>query len=330
MQLLIIGGTRFLGRALVETAVSAGHTVTLFNRGRSHPGLFPEVETIIGDRDGGLAQLAGRQWEAVIDTCGYVPRIVGDSVNFLAEAVGHYTFISTISVYANETEVGIHEGSEVGSLADESTEVINGETYGPLKVLCERAVTARMPGRSLLVRSGLIVGPHDLSDRFTYWPYRVAQGGEILAPGRPDYPVQIVDVRDIAAWTLQATEAGLSGPYNVTGPESRLTMGQVLHSCQQVSGVEATFTWVSDAFLEAQQVAAYTQMPLWIPERYLGMSQVDCRKALAQGLAFRPLSETVRDTLAWAQERPSTYTWRGGLTPAREAELLRLWRETAP
>ena len=329
MKLLILGGTRFLGRALVEAGLAAGHELTLFNRGRSNPGLFPDVAEIHGDRDGGLAVLAGRQWDAVIDTCGYVPRLVRASVEFLKDEVGHYTFVSSISVYADFSTVGMDESAPVGTIEDETIEDITGESYGPLKALCEQAVDTVMGvEHALHIRAGLIVGPYDLSDRFTYWPHRVAQGGDVLAPGNPEAPVQIVDVRDLAAWMIRATERGLSGAYNATGPTYDLTMQDVLVTCKTVSNSDANFVWVSDAFLQENEVGAYVEMPLWIPAEpdYAGFDRVNCQRAWQAGLTFRPLAETVKDTLAWSRKRPSDYHWRGGLKPEREAELLQKWR----
>ena len=328
MKLLMIGGTRFLGRALVEAGQAAGHELTLFNRGQSNPGLFPDVEELHGNRDGGLEILAGRQWDAVIDTCGYVPRLVRASAEFLKDAVKHYTFISSISVYADFATVGMDESAPVGQIEDETTEQITGESYGPLKALCEQAVSEVMgTERALHIRAGLIVGPYDLSDRFTYWPYRVAKGGDVLAPGQPDAPVQIVDVRDLAEWIIRAVVAGLSGPYNATGPKGKLTMQEVLASCKTVSGSDANFIWVSDAFLQENEVGAYVEMPLWIPAtpEEAGFDTVNCQKAFQDGLVFRPLAETAQDTLTWLQTRPSDYQWRGGLKPQREAELLQKW-----
>ncbi|KAA3660357.1 MAG: NAD-dependent epimerase/dehydratase family protein [Chloroflexi bacterium] len=328
MKFLIIGGTRFLGRAIVDAALAAGHEVTLFNRGKSNPDLYDGVERLVGDRDGGLDVLKGRKWDAVIDTCGYVPRLVQDSAEFLADAVDHYTFISTISVYSEHNLVGMDEDAPLGTMEDETVEEINGETYGPLKVLCEKVADEAMNGRVLHVRSGLIVGPHDISDRFTYWPYRVAKGGDVLAPGKPDAPVQFIDVRDIAEWTIRATEQRLTGPYNVTGPDYTLTMQAVVNSCRDVSGSDAQFTWVSDEFLQKNEVGAYVEMPLWVPsEGYAGFSTVNCQKAFAAGLTFRPLAQTVQDTLTWLQSRPADYEWRGGLKLEREAKLLQKWRE---
>ena len=326
MKLLIIGGTRFLGRAVVDAALVAGHEITLFNRGQSNPELYAELEKLQGDRDGGLDILQGRHWDAVIDTCGYVPRLVHDSAEFLADAIDHYTFISTLSVYSDSQLIGMDEEAPVGTLEDETVEEVTGETYGPLKVLCEKAATKAMNGRALHVRAGLIVGPYDLSDRFTYWPYRVDQGGEILSPGDPESPVQFIDVRDIAQWTVKATEAKLTGPYNVTGPDYQLSMRTVLETCQAVSGSKAQFTWVSEQFLGEHEVGAYVEMPLWVPAEYAGFGTFNCHKAIDAGLTFRPLDETVKDTLNWQATRPEDYQWRGGLKPEREAELLQLWR----
>lgn len=326
MQLLILGGTVFLGRALVDAALAAGHEVTLFNRGKSNPGLYPAVETLIGDRDGGLDVLAGRRWDVVVDTCGYVPRLVRDAAVRLADVVDLYVFISSQSVYADASVVDQDETAAVGTLDDESVEEITGETYGPLKALCERAATEAMHGRCLNVRSGLLVGPHDPSDRFTYWPVRVAHGGEVLAPVTPDLPVQLIDVRDMADWILRAAASGLAGTYNVTGLEPAVTLGDVLETARVVSGSDARFTWLSEAFLNAHEVAFWTELPLVIPgEAYAGFSTFNIDRALATGLTFRPLVETVRDTLAWAAERPSDRRWRAGLAPEREGELLAAW-----
>ncbi len=296
MKLLILGGTKFLGRHLVEAALARGHEVTLFNRGQHNPGLFPQVETLIGDRDGKLDALRGRRWNAVIDTSGYVPRIVRMSAELLADAVEHYTFISTVSVYRLD-KPAVDEQGAIGTIEDETNEEFLGPNYGPLKALCERAVQTALPGRSLIVRPGLIVGPHDSTDRFTYWPQRVARGGEVLAPGRSDVPIQVIDARDLAEWTVKMTEAQNTGVYNATGPASPMTLEQVLQECRTASESDATFTWVSDAFLEEQKVGPWLEIPLWIPEAYVmpgedkpsvGLFQIDCSKAIAAGLSFRP------------------------------------------
>ena len=325
MELLIIGGTRFLGRALVDEARVAGHTVTLFNRGRSNPALYPDVEQLHGDRDGGLAALAGRRWDAAIDTCGYVPRVVRAAAEFLAPAIDHYTFISTMSVYAEPLAEGTDEAAPVGTIPDESIEEITGGSYGPLKALCERAATEAMDGRALHVRSGLIVGPHDASDRFSYWPARVARGGEMLAPVSPGYGVQFIDVRDLAAWTLRATAARLTGAYNVTGPERPLPIGRLLDAARDLTGSDARFTWVPDDFLTAHDVGPYVELPLWVPADAGGFNSFNINRALAAGLTFRPVTETIADTLAWLATRPDDTVWRAGLTAEREAQLLAEW-----
>jgi 2'-hydroxyisoflavone reductase len=323
----MIGGTVFLGRHIVDIALARGHEVTLFNRGQHNPELFPQVEKLRGDRDGGLDVLRGRTWDAVVDTCGYVPRRVRASAEFLANAVAHYTFISSISVYADTRVAGIDERYPVGKIADETVEDITGETYGPLKALCEQAAEQALPGRALHVRAGLIVGPNDPTDRFTYWPVRVAHGGDILAPHRPDYPIQFLDVRDLSAWIVRAAEQRLVGPYNTTGPDYRLTLGQLLSASQAESQSDARLVWADEKFLLDSKVAPWMEMPLWIPDSdpdSVGFSTINCGKAIATGLTFRPLAETVRDTLAWAATRPADHKWRAGLTAEREAELLKV------
>ncbi len=328
MKLLVIGGTRFLGRAIVNDALAKGYKVTLFNRGQSNPDLYSgEVETLIGDRDGGLAVLNGRSWDAVIDTCGYFPRLVRDSATLLADAVQQYVFISSISVYTEEAmqKPGVDENTAVGTIEDETIEKITGESYGPLKALCEQAAEAAMPGRVLNVRAGLIVGPYDLSDRFTYWAYRVAQGGEVLAPEDPGYDVQLIDVRDLAQWILHMVEVQKSGTYNVTGRAGEVTLGDVLTTSREISGSDATFTWVSETFLKENEVAPWTQLPMWLGSQVPGISLVSCEKAFADGLKIRPLDETIRDTLTWQATRQADHEWRAGLSREREVELLEKW-----
>ena len=330
MRILILGGPKFLGRHLIEAALRRGHSLTLFNRGQTNPKLFPQVEKLHGNRDGGLDALRGRRWDAVIDTCGYVPRIVSASAQLLAGAAEYYAFISSLSVYANFHTAGMDESGQLGKLADESVEEITGETYGPLKALCEQAVELAFPGRALQVRAGLIVGPHDPSDRFTYWLVRLARGGEVLAPGTPQYLTQFVDVRDLAEWVIHMAENRRAGAYNATGPYQPLPLGDLLEACRLVSGSDALLSWVSEEFLLEQKVAPWSELPLWIPESdpdSVGFSTTNCEKALAHGLRFRALEETLRDTLAWAQTRPADWAWRAGLSPQREAELLSAWRE---
>ncbi|MBI1742816.1 SDR family oxidoreductase [Candidatus Acetothermia bacterium] len=329
MKFLILGGTIFLGRHLVDAALASGHTVTLFNRGQHNADLYPNVEKLRGNRDGDLNALKGRRWDAVIDTCGYVPRVVKASAEFLANSVDHYTFISSISVFADFSKPDMDESAPVGKLKDESVEQITGETYGPLKALCEQAAERAMPGRMLNVRPGLIVGPHDPSDRFTYWPARIAQGGEVLAPGQPEYLVQIIDGRDLAQWTLKMVEQKKIGIYNATGPEYTLTLGTVLEGCKAVSKSDARFVWVDEKFLLESKVTPWTEIPLWVPQEKdnAGFSAVNCQKAITAGLKFRPIAETIRDTLAWNTTRPSNTERRSGLKPEKEKELLQNWQK---
>jgi 2'-hydroxyisoflavone reductase len=329
MRLLILGGTVFLGRALVEAALQHGHDVALFNRGHTNPDLFPEVEKLRGDRSVDLSVLDGRRWDAVIDTSGYVPRVVRASAKKLAQTVDHYTFVSTISVYADTGQPGLREDAAVGTLADPTVEQVTGETYGPLKALCEQAVGEVMPGRALIVRPGLIVGPHDPTDRFTYWPVRVAEGGAVLAPGRPGRPVQIIDVRDLAEWLVRGAQEGLTGVYNATGPAQRTSMADLLAACKASSGSDATFEWVDDAFLLERGVAPWSDLPLWIPDsagEHIGMLAVDNSRALAAGLMFRSLEEVVATTLDRARGQRGPHEWKAGLARERESALLNEWR----
>ncbi len=334
MNLLIIGGTRFLGRALVESALRRGHTLTLFNRGQSNPGLFPNVEQIHGDRLVSLEPLAGRTWDAAIDTCGYTPKEVSTAARFLAGAVQHYTFVSSISVYAGLGLYPLDENSPVAQLPPGADPYapFNIEYYGPLKALCEQAAEQAMPGRVLNVRPGLIVGPWDPTDRFTYWPWRVAQGGEVLAPSRPDYPTEFIDARDLADWMIAMIEQGRVGTYNATGPRHPLPFGELLDLCRQAAASDARFTWVSEAFLLQNGVQPWSEVPLWIAETGPegGLVETSIEKAVRAGLTFRPTLETIRDTLAWAQSRPADHRWRAGLSRERETQLLEKNRGIAP
>ena len=326
MNILIIGGTKFLGRHLVNSALARGHNITLFNRGQTNPNLFPSVETVIGDREHDIDNLSGRTWDAVIDTCGYVPRIVGVSGVGLKRSVSRYVFISTLSVHADNREIGIAEEYPVGKLEDESVEEITGETYGPLKALCEKTILDLYAERGLVVRPGLIVGPNDPTDRFTYWPVRVAKGGDVLAPEKPEVPVQIIDVRDLADFTIKLIEDKASGIYSATGPDHELTFGAMLETCKQVSESDANIHWASVEFLKKNKVEEWSDMPVWVPdnEEYAGFSRFDVSKGIKAGMKFRPLAETVRDTLTWANTRPPDHEWHAGLKSEREQELLNL------
>jgi 2'-hydroxyisoflavone reductase len=323
MELLLIGGPRFLGRAIIDAALAAGHKVTMFNRGRTNPDTYPEVERLLGDRNGGLETLQGRRWDAVVDTSGYFPRVVRQSAEMLKQAVGRYAFISTISVYAEPLVPNADESAPVATLVDESAEEITGETYGGLKVLCERAVQEVYGDKALIVRPGLIVGPHDPSNRFTYWVTRTAAGGRVLAPDDRSAPVQVIDVRDLAEWTVRMLEDGANGVYNATGPATLLTFAETLEACREATRSDAEFVWVAPQFLLDQGVAPWTEIPLWVAGDD-ALNQVSIERAAAMGLTFRPLGATIADTLAWAKTQEETDPPRAGLTRAREAELLRL------
>jgi 2'-hydroxyisoflavone reductase len=320
-----------LGPALVEAARARGHILTLFNRGKTHPELFPDLEKLHGDRDGHLEVLAGRRWDAVIDTSGYVPRIVRQSAELLAPSVGHYTFISTISVYADGLKPGMDESAPLETVPDPRSEDVP-KYYGGLKVLCERTVEAALPGRAAIIRPGLIVGPRDPTDRFTYWPVRIARGGSVLAPGDGSDPVQFIDVRDLATWTLDVATLRLTGTYNATGPAEPLLMRALLDACLKASSGPAQLVWVDTAFLEREKVAPWSDLPVWVPGQgdSAGITRIDCRHAIARGLRFRPVAETIRDTLDWWAALPEERRakLRAGLPQEREAALLAAWAKT--
>ncbi len=333
-SLLILGGTGFLGPHVVESALARGYTVTLFNRGKTNAHLFPELEKLRGDRDGGLDELraavdGGRRWGAVIDTSGYVPRIVRDSATLLAPATDHYVFISSISVFAETDKVGLDESSAVAVLEDPTVEEVTGETYGALKALCEAAAEEAMPGRTTNVRPGLIVGPGDPTDRYTYWPARLDRGGTTIAPGRPEDPVQFIDARDLAAWLVTCVEAGHVGVYNATGPAEQTTIGALIEECRAAAGSDAELVWIDADFLAEREVLPWVHMPVWIPPESPegGIGQVSIAKALAAGLSLRPGRETAEDTLLYWRGLPEERraTPRAGLDPAKEAEVLEAW-----
>jgi 2'-hydroxyisoflavone reductase len=337
MKLLVLGGTKFLGRAAVEAALARGHEVTLFNRGRTHPELFPEAEKLRGDRDGDLDALAGRRWDAVIDPSGFVPRVVRASGELLADNVEHYVFVSSISVYA-ELERGYDESAPLAELADPASEEVMRD-YGALKVACERVVEELFPGRSALVRAGLIVGPHDPTDRFTYWPVRLARGGDVLAPAPPDQPWQFVDVRDLGAWLVRGCETRSAGVFNATGPVGGTTAGEVIDACRIAGGADAVVTWVDESFLREHEIGEWMELPLWVAQagEDANLHTANIRRVVAAGLTTRPIEETVRDTLAWATTRDGPgvgtaamgATEGVGLAPEKERRLLAAWRGRA-
>jgi 2'-hydroxyisoflavone reductase len=324
MHTLLLGGTVFLGRHIVKAALARGHVITLFNRGRQNPDLFPEVEKLRGDRDGDLAALHGRRFDTVIDTSGFRPEQVRATAELMNGVASHYTFISTISVYREFPP---------GEAFDETAPVAEGnDGYGPLKARCEEVLEDTLSARVAHVRPGLIVGPHDPTDRFTYWPRRIARGGDVLAPGRPNRSVQFIDVRDLAEWCVRLAEQRRAGVYNAVGPASAVTMREVLDHCQAVAGDDTKFVWIADERLVSEGVEPWTELPLWIPERdsrFGGMLLGDNRRALTAGLTFRPIVETIQATLEWdraEENRMGTPTRITSIAPEREAELLARYR----
>ena len=333
-KVLILGGTRFLGVALVEAALAKGWELTLFNRGKSNPGLFKgrPLEEIHGDRNvaADVQKLAGRKWDAVIDTSGYFPRQVRAAAEVLAGNVGQYVFISSISVYASPMKAGMDETATVARLAPGTdVDAINdiGEgNYGALKLLCEEAAEKAMPGKALNIRPGYIVGTRDGSDRFTYWPVRLRKGGEVLVPGKPSDPLQFIDVRDLGDWTIRMVEAGKNGVYNATGPKERLEMKAFLEACRKETGGKATFTWASEAKLKEAGIDAQAEFPIWVSTlgEEAGIGDVSIARALKAGLTFRPLADTIQSTLAWWDSLPEERRAkaRAGLAPEKEAAAL--------
>src|SRR6185369_3103871 len=341
MKLLIIGGTRFVGRHLVAAALSRGHEVTLFNRGNSPMFARPAgVDVIVGDRNTDLDRLQGRQWDAVVDTCGYLPSSVKAAAELLFGAVDRYVFISSQSAYADVSVPGVVETSPLATLTseqlaeayrtDSSGYPSYGALYGGLKALCEQTIEQVMPGRALIIRPGLIVGPYDYTDRFAYWVWRVSRGGEVLSPGKPEKSLQFIDARDLAEWTVKMVEDGMVGVYNASGVPNTVTMKLLLDECKEVAGSDAEFIWVDEAFLLAEKVAPWSDMPLWMPEEaapdFKGFMFVDCEKAVAAGLRTRSLGETISDTFNWwkserADERPAA-----GIDREKERMVLGKWK----
>lgn len=314
MKLLVLGGTKFLGRGVVEAA--RDHEVTLFNRGQTNPELFPEVEKLRGDLTGDLDALGGRSWDAAIDLDPtQLPRHTRRRAEALVDSVGHYVFVSTISVYSDMSKP-IDEGSPLFEPPDPEPETFDAELYGNLKVGSERAVQDVFGERAAIARAGLIVGPHDPTDRFTYWPRRLAEGGDVLAPGSPSQRVQLIDARDLGAFLVHLAEQRTSGVFNSTGPAEPLTLGETL---ERIGGADR-LVWVDDQTLLDAGVGPWMELPLWLPgEEYAGILVADISRALAAGIAFRPLEETARDTLAWSREAGEQ---RPTLSREKERELL--------
>lgn len=339
LRILILGGTGFTGPFQVRYALERGHKVTVFNRGKTHPGETPkEVEQLIGDRNGQLDALKNRQWDVVIDNPTMLPAWVRDAAKILKGNVERYVFISTISVFADTSKAGIEESAPLAKYtgADPMKEtrdtVIASKfaLYGPLKALSEQEAEKWFPKQTLVIRPGLIVGPRDETDRFTYWPVRIDRGGEVLAPGNPTDPVQFIDGRDLAEWVIRMVEQRETGVYNATGPAKPLGVGAMLEGIKAANKSNANFTWVNADFLEAQKVAPWSDMPVWVPPRgeEAGMGRISIQWALGKGLTFRPLAETARDTLAWFKSQPAErQKLKAGLSPEREAEVLAAWHK---
>jgi 2'-hydroxyisoflavone reductase len=338
LRILILGGTGFTGPQQVRYALDRGHKVTVFNRGKTHPGELPkEAEQLIGDRNGQLDALKGRTWDVVIDNPTSIPVWVRDAAQVLKGNVDRYVFISTISVYSDNSKPGMDEtgplakytGPDAMKETQATLKASNYGLYGPLKALSEAEVEKWFPGKALIIRPGLIVGPGDESDRFTYWPVRVARGGEVLAPGNPTDPVQFIDARDLAEWTIRMVEQGTTGIFNATGPKSTLTMGQMLGGIKKVTKTDARFTWVDADFLAAQKVSPWSDMPVWVPPKgdEAGFSRISVKRAVDKGLTFRSVPDTTRATLDWFRKQSAERQakLRAGIQPEREREVLAAW-----
>jgi 2'-hydroxyisoflavone reductase len=338
LRILILGGTGFTGPYQVRYALSRGHKVTTFNRGKTHPGELPkEIEQLMGDRNGQLDALKGRTWDVAIDNPTTLPDWVRDAAEILKGNVERYVFISTISVYADTSKgademapLANYEGADPYKETLQAMKASGYKTYGPLKALSEKEAEKWFPGKALIIRPGLIVGPRDETDRFTYWPVRIDRGGEVLAPGTPNDPVQFIDARDLAEWTIRMVENRETGIYNATGPAKPLVIGEMLDQIKGAFNSDATFTWVPADFLEKQKVEAWSDMPVWTGEES-GMARTDITRALAKGLTFQPLAETARDTLAWFKSQPQDRQskLRAGLTPERGSGSARALAQAA-
>ena len=327
MRLLILGGSVFLGRALTDAALDKGHGVTHFRRGTSGPA-DPRVETLAGDRSGDLAPLDTRSFDAVADTSGYLPQVVRSSAEKLRDRTERYLFVSSISVYERFARHGVTEDDPVAATVDPLPEVMTPDQYGALKAMCEAVVREVFSQRALIVRPGLIVGPYDATDRFTYWPHRVALGGRVAAPVRPGLAIQYIDVRDLAEWMIALLEGAAAGTFNATGLPGTATFGELLETCRHASASDARFEWMDAAFLARHGAAPWSKMPLQVPEddpAMKGFASVSVARALAAGLRYRSQAQTVADTLAWSRTRPPDHSWKAGLGADEEQALLAAW-----
>ena len=339
LRILVLGGTGFIGPKVVEYALARGHTITLFNRGRTNTHLFPEVEKLKGDRDGDLVSLQGKEWDGVIDNSGYIPRHIRDSAELLRNQVGRYLFTSSVAAYASFEKPGIDVDHPGGTLADPTREDFSMVTYGPFKILGENTVKEIYGNRATVVRPGYVVGPGDTSDRWTYWPVRVDRGGEMIAPGTPEDPIQIIDVRDLAGWMVRLLENDTAGTFNGVGPQEPIPFGRMLEIAREVSGADTQFTWVEPEFLLEHELA----FPVWgAPEVAKGAPHaplptrnnihlVSNQRSVASGLTYTDVTATTRDTLAWWKTLPEERraNARAFVDPNREAEVLAAWHAHA-
>lgn len=332
LTILMLGGTGYIGPHMVSEFLRRGHQVTLFNRGRTNEDLFPDLETLIGDRDGGLDVLKGRKWDAVVDNSGYVPRHVEDSAKLLSSAVSHYVYISTISVYASFAMPN-DENSPLGTMPDESVEEVTGETYGPMKALCEaRARAAIGDDRLTILRPTYICGPGDRTDRFSWWPVRTMRGGDMLWPGSPADPIQIIDVRDLANFTVDCVEKKIAGVYNTVTPKGSYTIGDLMNDSVAVTAADMDPVWVGSSFLDDVELPDGQSIPIWSSP--LGdakdVAMIDGTRARAKGLHNRPPRETCRDIVTWWKTLPADRqgAMRAGLSPSTEADIIANWAES--
>jgi 2'-hydroxyisoflavone reductase len=329
MRILILGGTGFIGPHMVAEALRRGHDVTLFNRGRTNSKLFPDLVTLVGDRDNALDSLKGQSWDAVIDNSGYVPRHVEDSARLLASAASHYVYTSTISAYASLANP-VDEDAPLARIDDESVEEVTNGTYGPLKALCEkRAAEEFGDDRLTIIRPTYICGPGDRTDRFTYWPARTLLGGEMLWPGTPNDKTQIIDVRDLANFTIDVCEKRIMGTYNAVTPAGSFSMGDLLADSLGVTAADMTPVWMDYEFIQTQNTGSGNAFPIWSPPlpENAGDAFVSGERAVSKGLKNRPTRETARDTVSWWKTLPAERRakMQAGLSPEIETRILANW-----
>lgn len=341
LKILVLGGSRFLGRTFVEEALKRNHEVTIFNRGIQSPGM-KDIEILYGNRFGNLKALQNRNWDAVLDTSGFIPYTVQNTTNLLKDQVNHYTFISSISVYQDWVEENLDENYPVLEMSLEEANKLSIDADGPIynyyghfKGLCEQIAAENMPGRVLNVRAGQLMGPNDYTDRVPYWVNRIAKGGNVLVPGSPNRRVQVIDNKDLANWILDMEEKNSSGTFNATGPDYPLTIKEFVDTCVKVTNSNAEVVWAEEKFLLDQQVAPWTEMPLWVPENsplspesnepWKGAFSINVDKAIHSGLTFRPLQESITDIYEWEKTRQlNEDEWKAGMRADKEKELLDL------